>query len=463
MLTSNNANYNTNYGILIYSSSNYNTLTGNNASYNTMDGIRIESSADHNVLESSILSSNSQNGTTIINSINITINNSTISNSGWADINLFDSSANLTNTTFGKSPPQTNLTGTSNLTVRWYISFSVSKASQAGTTNCGGGILSGVSVTITSFNGTEAAQSLTTDSTGATSQVAVIEFRNITTKNVTNYASKTFGISGYTPSPSSASITSDSTFTILIATPSGGCTVPSGGSSGGGGGGGGKTEGGTTETPAYSVVAVEIPVIASAAPGETATATLTSAPISQILLDVYTAVSNVRLEVSTLGGMPTTISSPPSSTGVAYKYMTINAGNIKATDIKSAEVTAKVEKSWVSENNIDENKVTVYRYVQDWEPLTTAKASEDETYYYYSATTSGFSVFAVVGEPKVEATPTPNATVVATTEAPTPIVTTPTPTPTKQKSWFPGFEAVFALAALLSVAYMIRRKGLQKH
>jgi len=62
---------------------------------------------------------------------------------------------------------------------------------------------------------------------------------------------------------------------------------------------------------------------------------------------------------------------------------------------------------------------------------------------------------------KPAATPTPTAAPTATvTPTPTipPVVTTPTPTPTPTPTEEPGFEAVFAIAGLLAVAYLVLRK-----
>jgi len=59
--------------------------------------------------------------------------------------------------------------------------------------------------------------------------------------------------------------------------------------------------------------------------------------------------------------------------------------------------------------------------------------------------------------PKPTATPTPKPTA---TPTPTPTATpTPTPTPTPKKKT-PGFEAVFAIAGLIAVAYLLRRREL---
>jgi len=60
-----------------------------------------------------------------------------------------------------------------------------------------------------------------------------------------------------------------------------------------------------------------------------------------------------------------------------------------------------------------------------------------------------FSTFVLFAEEKVVVTPTPTPT----PTVPPPVTPTPTPKPPT-----PGFEAVFAIAGLLAVAYLVLRK-----
>ncbi|MEM4539999.1 MAG: PGF-CTERM sorting domain-containing protein, partial [Archaeoglobaceae archaeon] len=79
----------------------------------------------------------------------------------------------------------------------------------------------------------------------------------------------------------------------------------------------------------------------------------------------------------------------------------------------------------------------------------------DGKYNYYEATTESFSLFAAVLKPletPIQTTP------VTPTTPPTIVVTTPTTTPA-EKPFIPGFEAIFAIAGLLAVSYLIRRKN----
>jgi len=105
----------------------------------------------------------------------------------------------------------------------------------------------------------------------------------------------------------------------------------------------------------------------------------------------------------------------PVSTGAVYKYIEITKINAVDSDFSLIKIRFKVPKTWITTNNIDSLKVSLYRYSSGWDKLVTTRTSSDSTYYYYEAISPGFSTFSIAGEaaPSVPA----NAT-------------TPTPTPT---------------------------------
>ena len=85
--------------------------------------------------------------------------------------------------------------------------------------------------------------------------------------------------------------------------------------------------------------------------------------------------------------------------GAVYKYLSIEKTNIENGDISEAKIKFKVEKSWIIANSIDPDTIILKRLVGDaWVELPTVKVSEDDTYYYYEAVSTGFSVFAITGE-----------------------------------------------------------------
>jgi len=68
------------------------------------------------------------------------------------------------------------------------------------------------------------------------------------------------------------------------------------------------------------------------------------------------------------------------------------------------------------------------------------------------------SIVAAVPTPTPGAVPTPTPEVVETPTVPAVATPTPEPTPTPTPTPTPGFEAVFAIAGLLAVAYLVQRK-----
>jgi PGF-pre-PGF domain-containing protein/PGF-CTERM protein len=147
-----------------------------------------------------------------------------------------------------------------------------------------------------------------------------------------------------------------------------------------------------------------------------------------LVLRAKEIVRNMQLVVSKIIDPP--VKEPP---GLVYAYYDISP--ISDEEVKTeGSVKFAVEKSWIAKNKADPERIRFARYNATWEILKTEKISEDQDYVYYEAEVPGFSVFAVVAMP-AEKTPTP----------------TPKPKPT------PGFEAIFAIAGLLALAYLLRR------
>jgi hypothetical protein len=106
-------------------------------------------------------------------------------------------------------------------------------------------------------------------------------------------------------------------------------------------------------------------------------------------------MENVVLRVRQLLDKPEEVAAPE---GNVYKYLEIVAEKVTNDNITSAAITFKVEKSWIENENIDPNTVTLRRYHSgQWQDLVTDKIREDNTYIYYVAVTPGFSIFAVSG------------------------------------------------------------------
>jgi PGF-pre-PGF domain-containing protein len=132
------------------------------------------------------------------------------------------------------------------------------------------------------------------------------------------------------------------------------------------------------------------------APGTTAVVTDFSADsgIEEIQIQVSQTASNVKLTVNRYESAPTTVATAKTYT---YKYLQIDTQNL-ADKLSKAVIQIKVDKSWISENNLDKEDVALFKYDETddkWNELTTTYKSEDSSYYYYDTEVTSFSYFAI--------------------------------------------------------------------
>ncbi|MBS3102411.1 PGF-pre-PGF domain-containing protein [Candidatus Woesearchaeota archaeon] len=211
--------------------------------------------------------------------------------------------------------------------------------------------------------------------------------------------SKTLGNANYNWSvecADNAGLTnSSSIFNLTVSFTESGSSGSSSSSGGGGGGGGG---GGAAATAAEGTTKTQV---WSALPEGTTTMKVNKEEIAvqEIEINVKSPASNVEVSVSKLDSKPASI--PQEVKGKVYQYIEIKKKNLKDEDINNADINFKVEKSWLINNNADENEVILNRYTAFWEELETSKLNSDATYIYYKAVTPSFSYFAILVKEKV--------------------------------------------------------------
>ncbi len=122
----------------------------------------------------------------------------------------------------------------------------------------------------------------------------------------------------------------------------------------------------------------------------------TDNPILCINITGNTSAGEVTTLVEVLKNTSSIVRTPPPY--VVYKNLNIwvgSSGFAVPKNIKHAEITFRVEKAWIIKNSID--SVVMMRYDRGWHSLPTQKIKENEAYYYYKATTTAFSPFAITG------------------------------------------------------------------
>jgi PGF-pre-PGF domain-containing protein/PGF-CTERM protein len=139
--------------------------------------------------------------------------------------------------------------------------------------------------------------------------------------------------------------------------------------------------------------------------------------------------------------------------GSLYKYVNIwvgKAGFATAANIKDAQVKFKVNSSWIQQMNVKSEEVKLQRYNGTaWEVLPTTIENSTESYVIFESQTSGFSPFAITAEKTLE------SPVSSDTDTQSNVAGNVTPPTEETKT--PGFEALFAVAGLLAVVYLLRR------
>jgi len=169
----------------------------------------------------------------------------------------------------------------------------------------------------------------------------------------------------------------------------------SSGSSGGGGGGGGSPE------PAKNVEVKEISQVF----------VTNGKPIQFDFTKNATCVVYVGFDSRKTFGKTTTIAEQLKSKstltsnlteGEVYKYFNVwvgNSGFASSENIENPVICFKVEKSWLQDNNIDQDSITLNRYSDEtWEQMPASLLNEDSKYLYFTADVSGYSFFAITGK-----------------------------------------------------------------
>jgi PGF-pre-PGF domain-containing protein len=82
-----------------------------------------------------------------------------------------------------------------------------------------------------------------------------------------------------------------------------------------------------------------------------------------------------------------------------YSSFQITATNLSDDNIKSVVIEFKVDRDWLSNNQVPQDKINLYRYENgEWRRLETSLLRTDEKYAYYNAVSPGLSIFAIAGQ-----------------------------------------------------------------
>lgn len=107
-------------------------------------------------------------------------------------------------------------------------------------------------------------------------------------------------------------------------------------------------------------------------------------------------IQALQIGIDEFTNMPEMATAP---SGVVYGYFGLVTTSIASTDIQSTKVGLRVPRSWLEQNNVDENTIRILRWTNDaWENLQATFLGENNGYLYLEASADGFSTWSVAGE-----------------------------------------------------------------
>jgi PKD repeat protein len=166
-------------------------------------------------------------------------------------------------------------------------------------------------------------------------------------------------------------------------------------------------------------------------------------------------------------GSGNNLTAPP---GTVYQYFSLIPA--RYTSINKAVINFTVPQAWLDENHIDPKSIVLYHQTANgWEALPTTVLYTKDGTVYFSAQSTGFSLFAIAGTPSAATPVTTTNQQVSTavqTTAPAPAAkapvttqtTAPPATPAKPAAPSPLLNLVLIIAAIGVLAgggFMVRR------
>ncbi len=360
-ITNLTANDNTQQGIYVYSSIN-NTFINGTANRNK-DGIKFDFDSQNNTVSNFYLEGNSVYGIYFLDSGENKPEYNLLYNNVFNNTDNYHNSTVLTNYFNTTETVGTNIIGGPTIGGNYWTNSSGTGFSDTCTETNGDGIC----------DSTYSLDGLNYDYLPLTNPVCV--------ESWTYSAWSTCTTSTQTRTATDANSCGTTTDRLALSQT---CTVEPGG-------GGGVTSGQPTESHSWTEII----------PDEPAEMIITDPEIDLTTITITTTeiVLDASLTVTAIDVLPQADIEIGLVSGSSYQSFKIETTGITDENIEEAVIEFKVEKSWVEgEEGIAED-ISLYRK-QDkgnqWDVLSTTFVSEDENYYYFSATSPGFSIFVVV-------------------------------------------------------------------
>jgi PGF-pre-PGF domain-containing protein len=130
-----------------------------------------------------------------------------------------------------------------------------------------------------------------------------------------------------------------------------------------------------------------------------------STGVREIRIIMNQPTQNIKIQVLKYDTKPANVTK--NATGKNYRYLAINTENLNE-NLTSATVKFEVEKSFVSNNNLQKEDVAVFKFNEtqnEWKELETVFDFENGNYYVYRVELNSFSYFSIGEKTRVPIIP----------------------------------------------------------
>ena len=209
--------------------------------------------------------------------------------------------------------------------------------------------------------------------------------------------------------------------------------------------------------PLPNVITTEGKGLILSEPAASVTLDFDKGEVMSIVVDAKDVMDSIYITVQKLEGKPADVA--VSAPGNVHSYININVGKVSG-EIAGANIAFKVEKKWLSQNNIAKDNVMLARFSEGaWQQLETTVLNGDDDFVHFSARTPGFSTFAIVAKDVAVTEPVDEVEAPVSVEEPASEVVEDVPAPVEEEDTrLSGFEAIFAVMGLLLVTLLVRRQ-----
>jgi len=128
-------------------------------------------------------------------------------------------------------------------------------------------------------------------------------------------------------------------------------------------------------------------------------------PVDRLMIKATRALDNLVTTLEVFDERPEVVYKDLPRDRTILAYLNIMIENAEPEDIEVGHITFKVEKDWLEENSLHKWSIELNRYdpeINNWYALSCKRVEEDDTYVYYTASITRFSIFAITGGETVE-------------------------------------------------------------